>query len=148
LSDEQQVLLSKIREHKAWLDTFDEVYIASPMHNFGVSVNLKTYLDILIQPSNIASSFIFSVSTAVAFSYSAEGPCGLMKPNRWVFVCTGGGSYLGTKKDFLTPWLNQVMSFIGILPQFAILNGTANPQFSLSDHLGAYLAPMQGAEEK
>lgn len=119
MSIQQKQLFAAVQEFKNYLDSFDEVIVAVPMHNFGPSVEFKNLIDILVQPN-------------IAVSYEGGRAKGLMKNNKWSFVCTAGGHSLESEGDFLIPWLRQVMKFIGVNDVHVLsIPGTASPNFSL-----------------
>ena len=82
----------------------DVIVIASPMYNFGVPSTLKAWIDHLVRPG-------------VTFSYSANGPEGLVKGKKVYLIEARGGVYSdGPAKgmNFQEPYLKAVLGFIGI----------------------------------
>jgi FMN-dependent NADH-azoreductase len=82
----------------------DVIVLATPMHNFGVSAAVKTWIDRIVLPR-------------VTFSYSEKGPMGLVKGKKVILVLASGGIYAeGPMKqyDFQEPYLRSVLGFIGM----------------------------------
>lgn len=50
----------------------------------------------------------------VTFRYTENGPEGLLKGKKAYLVIASGGVPLGSEVDFVSPYLRQVMSFLGI----------------------------------
>jgi len=120
-NEEQKELFAKIKAHKEWLDTFDEIIVGVAMHNFGINVNFKTYTDILFQ-------------SGIAFAYENGKVAGLMRNVPWNFVVSGGGHYLEAPEgDFVIPWIKYVLKFVGLthVKHFAI-KGTLYPGFDIN----------------
>lgn len=82
----------------------DIIVIGSPMYNFGISSQLKAWIDRV----GVAGE---------TFSYSAQGPVGLMTGKR-VIVLTARGSDFATPamapRDHQEPYLRTFFGFIGI----------------------------------
>lgn len=78
----------------------DTIVFAVPMYNFSVPSTLRAYFD------HIARA-------GVTFSYSANGPEGLLKGKKaYVFITRGG--FYSDAADTQTPYLKQFLGFIGI----------------------------------
>ncbi|WP_268593361.1 FMN-dependent NADH-azoreductase, partial [Escherichia coli] len=75
---------------------------AVPVYNFNLPAQFKTYLD------HVARA-------GVTFRYTPEGvPEGLVK-GKQVFVLTArGGKAEGTPADTMTPYLRQMLAFLGM----------------------------------
>jgi len=117
---EQQELYAKIKSHKEWLDTFDEIFVGCAMHNFGINVNFKTYTDVLFQ-------------SGIGFAYESGKVVGLLRNIPWNFVVAGGGHYLETEGDLVIPWIKAVMKFCGVtnVKHFAV-KGTLRHGFDIN----------------
>lgn len=77
------------------------VVMGVPMYNFGVPATLKAYVDYIARPR-------------VTFAYSEDGPHGLL-PNIPVYAfISSAGLYEEGKGDFMSPWLRQVLGFVGL----------------------------------
>ncbi len=82
----------------------DILVLATPMHNFGVSAAVKTWIDQIVRPG-------------VTFSYSEGRPVGLVTGKKVVLALASGGAYSeGPMKafDFQEPYLRTVLGFIGM----------------------------------
>ncbi|HEV2977396.1 MAG TPA: NAD(P)H-dependent oxidoreductase [Casimicrobiaceae bacterium] len=82
----------------------DVVVIAAPMHNFGIPSALKAWIDHIVRPGR-------------TFSYSAQGPRGLLEGKKLVLVLARGGVYASGPMqvfDFQEPYLRTVLGFIGM----------------------------------
>jgi FMN-dependent NADH-azoreductase len=86
------------------LQRADMVVIGSPMHNFGITTQLKAWFDNVIRAGK-------------TFRYGDRGPEGLLKNKRAIVVETRGGSYsegFTAAFDHQEPHLKTLLSFIGI----------------------------------
>ena len=72
-----------------------------PMYNFGVSVQLKSFIDSIAR-------------AGITFRYTESGPEGLLKGKRVYVACARGGVYRDTPADSQTPYLRQVLGFLGM----------------------------------
>lgn len=82
----------------------DTIVMAVPMHNFGLPSTLKAWIDHIGRAGR-------------TFSYSSNGPEGLVKGKRAILVLASGGVYsIGPMKalDLAEPYLRRVLGFIGI----------------------------------
>lgn len=97
----------------AEIQAADVVVLGVPMYNFGVSVQLKNWID--------------AISRArVTFQYTDKGPEGLLKHKKVYVVLTRGGLYRGTPNDTQVPYLTTVFSFLGMMDvQFIYAEGLA-----------------------
>ncbi len=83
------------------LQAADTVLIASPVYNFGLPAALKAWIDLVARPK-------------VTFSYTPDGPVGLLKGKRAVIVMASGGTKIDGPGDYATPHLRHVLAFLGI----------------------------------
>lgn len=87
------------------LEAADAIVIAAPMHNFGVSGGLKTWID---QIARFGRTFI----------PTGQGPKGLLKDRPVYVITTRGGVYApGTPfnhMDLQEPYLRRVLNFVGL----------------------------------
>ncbi len=97
----------------AELQAADVVVLGVPMYNFGVSAQLKNWID--------------AVSRAkVTFRYTATGPEGLLKGKKVYVALTRGGIYRNTPSDSQVPYLKTVLGFLGMSDlQFVYAEGLA-----------------------
>lgn len=94
------ILISYINQFKS----ADAYLISTPMWNFSLPYELKHYLDIIVQPRYM-------------FTYSADGPQGLLKGKRMFVLSSSGGDYSlpETKElDFVEPYLKAIFALLGI----------------------------------
>lgn len=79
----------------------DAVVIAAPMINFGISTQLKNWIDAIAR-------------AGVTFSYTATGPVGLLTGKKVYVVLTRGGVYRDQPGDTMVPYLKMVLGFLGM----------------------------------
>ncbi len=104
-SDEQKTLLSLSDSIIEEVRNADVIVIGSPMHNFGVTSGLKTWIDHLARVGE-------------TFNYSENGPVGTLG-GRPVFVLTArGGAYSKPSPvnamDSQEPYLKTTLGFVGL----------------------------------
>jgi FMN-dependent NADH-azoreductase len=88
----------------AELRAADTVVIGAPMYNFGVTTGLRAWFDHVLRAGE-------------TFSYSAEGPKGLLGGKRVIVVESRGGLYSegpAAAIDFQEPYLRHLLGFVGI----------------------------------
>ncbi len=83
------------------LQQADYVLIASPIYNFSIPAALKAWIDQIAR-------------ARLTFEYTANGPIGLLQNKKAILVMASGGVPIGSELDFATPYLQQLMRFIGI----------------------------------
>ena len=80
----------------------DIIIISTPIYNFGPPATLKAWSDLAARVKS-------------TFKYSQEGKqIGLLESKKVYLVITSGGTRIGSKDDYLTPWLKHVLNFFGI----------------------------------
>ena len=79
----------------------DKYIIAAPMWNLSIPAILKAYIDYI------------SV-TGIAFKYTAEGPVGLLKDKKAVYVVARGGDYTNSPYEMGERYLRTILGFFGI----------------------------------
>ena len=79
----------------------DVIVIGVPMYNFGVPVQLKAWIDAIAK-------------AGVTFRYTANGPEGLLKGKKVYLALARGGLYKDTPADVQTPYLKNVLGFLGL----------------------------------
>jgi len=99
------------------LDQFlaaDTVVIGAPMYNFGISSQLKAWIDRI----TIAGK---------TFRYMPEGrPEGLAGDKRVIVAISRGGFYdVGDAMEHVETYLRDVLGFLGIIPEFVHADGIA-----------------------
>ena len=85
----------------AELRAADTIVIGVPIYNFGVPAALKAWVDLIARPGE-------------TFSYSAEGPKGLLSGKRAILAVASGGTPVGSGMDFATGYMRHVLGFVGI----------------------------------
>jgi len=110
---EQAVRVAQDDALIAEIQAADVVVLGVPMYNFGVSAQLKNWID--------------AVSRAqVTFRYTDKGPEGLLKGKKVYVALTRGGLYRNTPADSQVPYLKTVFGFLGMSEvQFVYAEGLA-----------------------
>ncbi|MEM1006532.1 MAG: NAD(P)H-dependent oxidoreductase, partial [Pseudomonadota bacterium] len=91
LSDE---LVSEIQQA-------DTLVIGLPIYNFSVPAAFKAWIDLIAR-------------AGLTFSYTENGPKGLLEGKRAVLAIASGGTAVGSEIDFATGYAKHVLGFIGI----------------------------------
>jgi FMN-dependent NADH-azoreductase len=89
-----QVLIDEVR-------AADVIVIGVPMINFGISSQLKNWIDAIAK-------------AGITFKYTATGPVGLIEGKKVYAVLTRGGVYRDQPHDTQVPYLRQTLGFLGI----------------------------------
>ena len=79
----------------------DFVVVAVPMYNFGIPVQLKTWIDLICR-------------AGVTFSYSETGPQGHLTGKKVLVVTTTGGAHRNTATDLALAHAQAVFNLIGM----------------------------------
>lgn len=79
----------------------DAIVLGVPMYNFGVPVQLKTWIDAIAR-------------AGVTFRYTEQGPEGLIKGKKVYVALARGGLYRDTPADSQVPYLKSVLGFLGM----------------------------------
>jgi FMN-dependent NADH-azoreductase len=87
-------LIAEIQAH-------DTIVLGVPMYNFGVPVQLKSWIDAIAR-------------AGVTFRYTATGPQGLLKNKKVYVALARGGLYRDTANDSQVPYLKSVLGFLGL----------------------------------
>lgn len=85
----------------AELQAADVLVLGVPMYNFGVSAQLKNWIDAIARAQ-------------VTFRYTENGPEGLLKGKKVYVALARGGKYRGTPADTQVPYLQTVLGFLGM----------------------------------
>jgi FMN-dependent NADH-azoreductase len=97
----------------------DILVIGAPMYNFSIPSTLKAWIDHIIR-------------AGITFKYDEKGPKGLVVGKKAYLAVASGGVYSeGPMQpyDFVTPYLQTVLGFIGITDLTIIrAEGTSMPQ--------------------
>ena len=87
-------LIAEIQAH-------DTVVLGVPMYNFGVPVQLKSWIDAIAR-------------VGVTFRYTESGPQGLLQGKKVYVALARGGLYRDTANDSQVPYLKSVLGFLGL----------------------------------
>jgi FMN-dependent NADH-azoreductase len=114
------------------LQQADEYVFGVPMHNFSIPSTLKLWIDQIVRAGK-------------TFSYGATGPKGLLTGKKATLLLASGGEYgkgsAMASFDFVTPYLQTVLRFIGITDVTIIAaSGTAQLMSGKTDPQ-TFLAP-------
>ncbi len=85
----------------AQVQAADAIVLGVPMYNFGVPVQLKTWIDAIAK-------------AGVTFRYTENGPEGLIKGKKVYVALARGGLYRDTPADSQVPYLKGVLGFLGM----------------------------------
>jgi len=85
----------------AQLQSADAIVLGVPMYNFGVPVQLKSWIDAIAR-------------AGVTFRYTADGPQGLVTGKKVYVALARGGLYRDTPADTQAAWLKTVLGFLGM----------------------------------
>jgi FMN-dependent NADH-azoreductase len=97
----------------AQVQAVDAIVLGVPMYNFGVPVQLKTWIDAIAR-------------VGVTFRYTEKGPEGLLKGKKVYVALARGGLYRDTPADSQTPYLKSVLAFLGMTDvEFIFAEGLA-----------------------
>lgn len=83
------------------LKNTDIVVIGLPIYNFNVPSAFKAWIDQVVR-------------SKVTFSYTDNGPEGLLNNIKAYIIVTSGGTQLGSDIDFISNYLHHIFAFIGI----------------------------------
>lgn len=75
--------------------------IGTPVYNFSLPPVLKAWIDQICR-------------ARVTFAYSEQGPKGLLQDRPVYLAVASGGSKIGSPTEFLSPYVQHVLGFIGI----------------------------------
>ena len=79
----------------------DVLVIGVPIYNFGVPAALKAWIDMICR-------------ARLTFRYTENGPEGLLEGKKAYVIVASGGVPVDSAVDFATPYLRQMLKFIGI----------------------------------
>jgi FMN-dependent NADH-azoreductase len=83
------------------VNNHDTIVISTPIYNFSAPAVLKAWADMVARVNK-------------TFSYTENGPVGLLKGKKAYVVVSSGGTKVGSEIDFFTPWMKHFLKFIGI----------------------------------
>jgi FMN-dependent NADH-azoreductase len=85
----------------AEMQAADVLVLGVPMYNFGVPAQLKNWIDAIAR-------------ARVTFTYTENGPVGLLTGKTVYVALTRGGQYRNTPADTQVPYLKTVLAFLGM----------------------------------
>lgn len=97
----QAARVAEYDELIAEVQTADVLVLGAPMYNFGVTSQLKNWIDAICR-------------ARVTFRYTENGPEGLLTDKKVYVALTRGGFHWGTPGDTQVPYLLTVLGFIGM----------------------------------
>jgi FMN-dependent NADH-azoreductase len=97
----QQAAAKRSDAYITELQDADALVLAVPMYNFSTPSTVKAWID------HVARA-------GVSFSYGENGPVGLLNIKKAYIVSTRGGQYANTAFDHQSPWIEQVLKFVGV----------------------------------
>ncbi|MCT8159067.1 FMN-dependent NADH-azoreductase [Pseudoruegeria sp. SHC-113] len=100
-SDAQRDVLALSDELIAEVKAADVLVIGLPIYNFSAPAAFKEWVDQIAR-------------AGVTFTYTENGPVGLLEGKRAIVAVASGGVPLGSDYDHATPLVRQVLGFIGI----------------------------------
>jgi FMN-dependent NADH-azoreductase len=117
----------------AEIQAADVVVLGVPMYNFGVSAQLKNWIDAISRAQ-------------VTFRYTANGPEGLLQGKKVYVALTRGGKYRNTPADTQVPYLQTVLGFLGMTDvQFVYAEGLAMGVEAANDAMASAKAQIEEA---
>lgn len=97
----------------AEIQAADVVVLGVPMYNFGVSSQLKNWIDAIAR-------------ARVTFQYTEKGPEGLLKGKTVYAILTRGGVHRDQPSDTVVPYLKTMLGFLGMTDvRFVFAEGLA-----------------------
>ena len=85
----------------AQVKSADVLVLGVPMYNFGVPVQLKTWIDAIAR-------------AGATFRYTENGPVGLLGGKKVYVALARGGLYRDTPADSQVPYLKAILGFLGM----------------------------------
>ncbi|MDO6705312.1 FMN-dependent NADH-azoreductase [Photobacterium sp. 1_MG-2023] len=79
----------------------DTIIIGAPMYNFSIPTQLKNWFDLIAR-------------AGVTFSYTENGPVGLLKDKKVIVVTSRGGMHKDNATDTMVPYLKTILGFVGM----------------------------------
>lgn len=105
LDEQTQQSWKKVTDLAEHFISYDLFLITAPMWNFTIPYMLKHYIDVIMQ-------------AGILFSFTAQGPKGLMKHERMLCITSRGSDYSPGSPiqglDFQEPYLRAIFGLAGI----------------------------------
>ena len=108
----------------------DNIVIGLPVYNFGLPAALKAWVDQIARARE-------------SFRYTEDGSEGLLGGKRAFIVFASGGVGLDSPVDFATPYLRQMLKFIGIEDVTVIDAGAQMMRTDAADHARARIDALR-----
>ena len=105
LTNEQKSILEESNQLVEELFEADIVVVGLPIYNFGVPASMKAWADLVAR-------------VGITFSYSEQGPKGLVPSKPVYIVVASGGTAVKSEYDFASTWLIQFFNFLGIEEEY------------------------------
>lgn len=120
-NDTQREALALSDQLVAEVMAADVLVIGVPIYNFAAPAAFKEWIDQIAR-------------AGVTFKYTESGPQGLLAGKRAIIAVTSGGVPMGSDYDHATPYIRQVLGFLGITDvEFVGATGlNANPEAALT----------------
>ncbi len=83
------------------LEAADAIVLAVPIYNFSVPASLKAWIDLVARARR-------------TFRYTENGPVGLLRNVPVYLIVASGGVPVDSPADFATPYVRQVLGFLGL----------------------------------
>jgi FMN-dependent NADH-azoreductase len=132
-TEEQNRLLEHSDELISELEEANDYVISVAMHNLTIPSTLRLWVDQIARGGR-------------TFTFTPEGPVGVLKGKRATIVVASGGVYeLGTPAgefNFVEPYLKAVFGFLGVTDlRFVTAGGSAQVSFGVIDR-ETFLEPL------
>lgn len=101
LSQKQQDALALSDTLIEEIKASDTIVIGAPMYNFSIPTQLKNWFDLIAR-------------AGVTFSYTENGPVGLLTGKKVIVVTTRGGMHKDGATDVMVPYLKTFLGFVGL----------------------------------
>jgi len=97
----QRAVLALSDQLIAELQQADAVLVTVPLYNFAVPAAMKAWIDLVCRARE-------------TFTYTEQGPKGLLKDRPVTIVFASGGVPVGSAMDFASGYLKHIFGFIGL----------------------------------
>ncbi|VAW45237.1 FMN-dependent NADH-azoreductase [hydrothermal vent metagenome] len=116
--------LQQSNELVAEIKQADYLVIGSPIYNFSIPAVLKAWIDQIAR-------------AGLTFKYTEQGPVGLVTGKKAILVMASGGVPIESELDFATPYLKQLLKFIGIT-DVTVIDANNHNEISFSEQLTGF----------
>lgn len=123
---EQKQLASYSERYIDLIQQSDYIAFAVPMYNFDNPSVLKAFFDRIAR-------------AGITFSYTENGPEGLIKDKKVFVLAARGGKYQGTALDTQSTYLRNFLAFLGMTNvEFAYAEGLAMGEESVKESFSSF----------